>query len=111
MANINITERIREIATIKVLGFTDTEVTSYVFRESVLLTIMGIIVGFILGIQLHKFVIITAEVEMVMFGRNIYNVSYLFAALLTLGFSLAVNFAMHKRLKNVSMTESLKSTE
>lgn len=111
LANINITERIREIATIKVLGFTDTEVTSYVFRESVLLTIMGILVGFVLGIQLHKFVIITAEVEMVMFGRDIYNVSYLFAALLTLGFSLAVNFAMHKRLKNVSMTESLKSTE
>lgn len=111
LANINITERIREIATIKVLGFTDGEVTAYIFRESVVLTVLGIAAGFILGIWLHRFVITTAEVDIVMFGREIYPVSYLFAAMLTFGFSMLVNFAMHNRLKKVSMTDSLKSAE
>ncbi len=111
LANINITERIREIATIKVLGFTDREVTAYIFRESVLLTALGIVFGLVLGIWLHAFVVTTAEVEIVMFGRDISPWSYVFSAVLTFAFSLLVNFLMHWRLKAVSMTDSLKSTE
>lgn len=111
LANVNITERIREVATIKVLGFTDREVTAYIFRESVILTLLGIAVGLVLGIWLHAFVVTTAEVEIVMFGRDIYPLSYGLAALLTFGFSMLVNFLMHWRLKAVSMVESLKSAE
>ncbi len=111
LANINITERIREIATIKVLGFTDSEVTAYVFRESAVLTLFGIAAGLILGIYLHSFVVTTAEVEIVMFGRDIGALSYVFSALLTFGFSMLVNFLMHWRLKRISMVESLKSAE
>jgi hypothetical protein len=111
LANVNITERIREVATIKVLGFTDREVTAYIFRESVILTLLGIAVGLVLGIWLHAFVVTTAEVEIVMFGRDIYPLSYVLAALLTFGFSMLVNFLMHWRLKAVSMVESLKSAE
>ena len=111
LANVNITERIREVATIKVLGFTDREVTAYIFRESVILTFLGILVGLLLGIWLHAFVVTTAEVEIVMFGRDIRFVSYLLSALLTFGFSMLVNFMMHWRLRAVSMVESLKSAE
>lgn len=111
LANVNITERIREVATIKVLGFTDKEVTAYIFRESVILTVFGILLGLFLGIWLHAFVVTTAEVEIVMFGRDIYAISYVFSALLTFGFSMLVNFLMHWRLKKVSMVDSLKSAE
>ncbi|MFR1517604.1 MAG: ABC transporter permease [Clostridia bacterium] len=111
LANVNITERIREVATIKVLGFTDREVTAYIFRESVILTLFGIAVGLVLGIWLHAFVVTTAEVEIVMFGRDIALLSYALAALLTFGFSMLVNFLMHWRLQAVSMVESLKSAE
>ena len=111
LANVNITERIREVATIKVLGFTDQEVTAYIFRESVILTLFGIVVGLLLGVWLHAFVITTAEVEIVMFGRDIYWISFVLAALLTFAFSMLVNFLMHWRLKAVSMVESLKSAE
>lgn len=111
LANINITERIREIATIKVLGFTDHEVTAYIFRESVVLTLLGIAAGLMLGIYLHAYVVTTAEVEIVMFGRDIRWLSYVLAALLTFVFSMLVNFFMHWKLKKVSMVESLKSAE
>lgn len=111
LANVNITERIREVATIKVLGFTDKEVTAYIFRESVILTLFGIVLGLALGVWLHAFVVTTAEVEIVMFGRDISWLSYVLAALLTFGFSMLVNFLMHWRLKAVSMVESLKSAE
>lgn len=111
LANVNITERIREVATIKVLGFTDQEVTAYIFRESVILTLFGIVVGLLLGVWLHAYVITTAEVEIVMFGRDIYWISFVLAALLTFAFSMLVNFLMHWRLKAVSMVESLKSAE
>ncbi len=111
LTNINITERIREIATLKVLGFYDKEVDSYIFRENIILTLMGTAVGLVLGIFLARFVITTAEVDLVMFGRNIYPRSYILSALFTLGFSVFVTLVMHKKLKNVDMIEALKSIE
>lgn len=111
LTNINITERIREIATLKVLGFFDKEVDAYIFRENILLTLLGTAFGLVLGVFLAKFVITTAEVDFVMFGRNIYLGSYLLAAALTVGFSVMVTLFMHKRLKTVDMIEALKSVE
>ena len=109
--NINITERQRELATLKVLGFYDKEVSQYVFRENVLLTIMGVIAGAAFGILLHRYVITTVEVDAVMFGRNIKSLSFLYSALFTCGFSAFVNMVMHFKLKKIDMVESLKSVE
>ena len=109
--NINITERQRELATLKVLGFYDMEVSQYVFRENVLLTILGIVAGAGMGILLHRYVIITVEVDAVMFGRNIQPISFLYCALFTIGFSAIVNLFMHRKLKKIDMVESLKSVE
>ncbi len=111
LTNINIEERIREIATLKVLGFYDREVDAYIFRENILLTLLGTAVGLVLGIFLAQFVITTAEVDFVMFGRTIYPMSYILAALFTLLFSVLVTLVMHRRLKNVDMIEALKSVE
>jgi len=111
LTNINITERIREIATLKVLGFYDNEVDNYIFRENILLTLLGTGVGLILGVFLAQFVITTAEVDLVMFGRNIYAESYILAAVFTLAFSVLVTLVMHKKLKEVNMIEALKSVE
>ncbi len=111
LTNINITERIREIATLKVLGFYDKEVDAYIFRENILLTLMGTAVGLFMGIFLAQFIITTAEVDLVMFGRNIYAGSYVLAAIFTLLFSLLVTLVMHRRLKDVDMIEALKSVE
>ncbi len=111
LTNINITERVREIATIKVLGFYDKEVSAYIYRENVVLTLIGILMGVGLGVLLHQFVVQVAEVNIVMFGREILPPSYLWAALLTLAFAGLVNFVMHFRLKRISMVESLKSIE
>lgn len=111
LTNVNITERIREIATLKVLGFYDLEVSSYVFRESIILSLMGAIVGLFLGFALCMFVITTAEVDEVMFGRSIHKISFLWAFLVTAAFSMAVNLIMTRVLKKVSMVESLKSVE
>ncbi len=108
---INITERIREIATLKVLGFYDIEVDSYVFRENILLAMLGTGAGLILGVFLAQFVITTAEVDIVMFGRNIYPMSFVLAAVITMVFSVMVTLAMHRRLQNVNMIEALKSVE
>ena len=109
--NINITERQRELATLKVLGFYDKEVSQYVFRENVLLTIMGVIAGAAFGILLHRYVITTVEVDAVMFGRNIKSLSFLYSTLFTCGFSAFVNMVMHFKLKKIDMVESLKSVE
>ena len=109
--NINISERRMELATIKVLGFYDGEVGAYVYRENVLLTILGTIAGIILGILLHKYVIFTTEVDLIMFGRQIYLPSYVYSILLTIAFSILVNFFMYFQLKKIDMVESLKSTE
>lgn len=111
LTNINITERVREIATLKVLGFYDKEVDAYIFRENILLTLLGTAVGLVLGFFLAVFVITTAEVDLVMFGRTIYAKSYILAALFTLAFSVLVTLFMHKKLKNVDMIEALKSVE
>lgn len=109
--NINISERRAELATIKVLGFYDLEVGEYVYRENVILTILGIIAGIGMGILLHRYVILTAEVDLIMFGRSIYMASYVYSTLLTIGFAVMINFLMYFQLKKIDMVESLKSTE
>lgn len=111
LTNINVNERIREIATLKVLGFYDKEVSAYIYRENVILTILGTGVGLILGIFLSQFVINTAEMDIVMFGREIKAWSYILSAVLTLLFAVFVNLVMHFKLKKVKMVESLKSVE
>lgn len=111
LTNINISERIREIATIKVLGFYDEEVSRYVYRENIILTIIGTILGLILGIFLHKFIIHTTEIEYIMFGREIKGISFVYSAVLTLIFAAFVNFVMHYKLKKIDMVESLKSID
>ena len=109
--NINITERKRELATIKVLGFYDNEVSAYVYRENILLTLIGTIAGVLLGSLLHRYVIATVEIDSVMFTRIIENISFVYSALLTFGFSVFVNVVMYFKLKKIDMVESLKSVE
>ncbi len=111
LTNINITERSKELATIKVLGFYDGEVGAYIYREASVLTLIGTVCGLVFGIALHTFVIRTAEVDMVMFGRSIYPMSFVWSALLTIAFSLLVNLVMYRKLKNISMVESMKAPE
>ena len=111
LTNINITERSKELATIKVLGFYDGEVGAYIYRETSVLTLIGTVCGLLFGIALHTFVIRTAEVDMVMFGRSIYPMSFVWSALLTIVFSLLVNLVMYRKLKNISMVESMKAPE
>ncbi len=111
LTNVNITERVREIATLKVLGFYDREVSNYVFRENVILTLIGDAVGLLVGIILCSFVVQTAEIDEVMFGREIHGISYVYAFAMTFVFSLLVNFIMTFVLKKISMVESLKSIE
>ncbi len=109
--NINITERRREMATIKVLGFFDGEVAAYVYRDSVLLTLFGCIFGVICGFLLHRFVIETVEIDLMMFGRRISFMSVVFSILLTIAFSVMVQLMMYRKLKKIDMVESLKSVE
>ena len=109
--NINITERQRELATLKVLGFYDGEVASYVYRETMVITVFGILAGVGIGAFLHRNVIQTVEVDMMMFGRNIFFRSFLYSGLITLAFALFVNGMMYYRLKKIDMIESLKSVE
>lgn len=111
LSNININERKRELASLKVLGFYDGEVNSYVMRETVILTVFGILVGVILGKVLHGFVIQTCEIDAVMFGRLIKLESYVISGVLTLMFSLFICFFMYFKLKKIDMIESLKSVE
>ena len=109
--NINITERKRELATLKVLGFYNNEVCAYVYRENIILTLIGAVFGMALGRILHQFIIVTVEIDSVMFGRNINAVSYLYGFLITIAFSCIVNGVMYFKLKNINMVESLKSVE
>lgn len=111
LTNINITERTREIATLKVLGFYNGEVASYIYRENLLLTLIGIAVGLVLGVFLHNFVIVTAEIDEVMFRRVIEPLSYVLSVLFTLACAGLVNLVMLRRLRSVDMVESLKSNE
>ena len=111
LTNINITERTRELATLKVLGFFDKETTAYVYRENVFLTIFGIVLGLVLGRLLHAWLVLTVEVDLVMFGRTAPPYAYVLAAALTVAFSVMVNIAAHFKLKKVDMVESLKTVE
>ena len=111
LTNINITERTRELATLKVLGFFDREVTAYVYRENLFLTLFGIVLGLVMGRFLHAWMVLTVEVELVMFGRTAPPYAYVLAAVLTVVFSVAVNVAAHFKLKKVDMVESLKTVE
>lgn len=109
--NININERKRELATLKVLGFHDKEVLDYVNRENVMLTVLGALAGVGLGIVLHHFVIVTAEIDTMMFGREIQPMSFVYSILLTFLFSAVINGAMFFKLRVIDMVESLKSVE
>ena len=111
LTNINIAERMREIATFKVLGFYNKETSSFIYKENVILTLLGILGGLALGVLLTGFIIRTVEVDNVMFGRDIYWTTYLYASGLTLFFSLLVNTSMGFKIKAVNMVESLKSVE
>lgn len=111
LTNINITERTRELATLKVLGFYDRETTAYVYRENIFLTIFGILLGLVMGRLLHSWLVLTVEVNMVMFGRTAPPYAYVLATVLTVLFSVIVNIAAHFKLKKVDMVESLKTVE
>lgn len=111
LTNINVEERLREIAALKVLGFTKREVYAYIFREIILLALMGDVAGMLLGIWLERFVITTAEVDYVMFGRSIHALSFVYAFALTLVFSALVMLVMRRKLDRVDMVESLKSVD
>ncbi len=109
--NININERRRELATLKVLGFYNGEVAAYVYRENILLTLIGAALGILLGKLLHAYIITTIEVDACMFGRNINLPSFVYGTLFTIGFSMIVNGVMYFKLKKIDMVESLKSVE
>lgn len=109
--NININERRRELASIKVLGFFNSELAAYVYRENIILTLIGSVVGVFLGKLLHRFVIVTVEIDSCMFGRNVYPLSYVYSVLFTILFALIVNGVMYFKLKKIDMVESLKSVE
>lgn len=111
LSNINIAERVKEIATIKVLGFYDREVSAYVNRESTVLTVVGALIGLWVGTILHRYVVYTVEVDYVMFGRTVDPSSYFYALALTLLFGAAVNLLMSRKLKAISMVESMKAPE
>lgn len=111
LTNINVSERIRELSTIKVLGFYDKEVTMYVYRENITLTLIGIIIGCFLGKIVHGYVLQTVEVDMLMFSPTISWLSYVYAGAITLIFSLLVMVIIHRKLKKIDMIEALKSNE
>lgn len=111
LTNINIAERVREIATFKVLGFNNKETSSFIYKENIVLTLLGIIFGLVLGIFLTSFIVHTVEIDNIMFGRVIYPTTYIFAAGFTMLFSLIVNAVMSFKIKDVNMVESLKSVE
>ena len=111
LSNINITERQRELATIKLLGFYDGEVSAYVYRENIVLTVFGILLGCFMGHWLHISLVRSTEIDLMMFGRQTATSAYVYAAILTVLFSVAVNVLAHFRMKKIDMVESLKSAE
>ena len=111
LSNINITERQRELATIKLLGFYDGEVSAYVYRENIVLTVFGILMGCFMGHWLHIYLVRSTEIDLMMFGRQTATSAYVYAAILTMLFSVAVNILAHFRMKKIDMVESLKSAE
>ena len=111
LGNINISERVREIATLKVLGFYPRETGAYVFRENMILSLMGICAGIPLGILLHRFVMLQLKVDMVTFEIHIKPISYLYAFLAVLFFTVCVDLIMRRKINRIDMAESLKSIE
>ena len=111
LSNVNISERKREIATIKVLGFTRKEVDAYINRETILLTILGSLIGLGIGIGLHHLIMNLAEMDDIIFGRTINSISYVISFVMTIGFNAIINLCMHKKLNNIQMVESLKAVE
>ena len=111
LTNINISERAREIATLKVLGFYNSESAFYIYRESIIMALVGTLCGLFAGIFLCKFIVTTVEVDMVMFGRDIFATTYIYAAALTALFAFLVNLLMYFKMKKIDMIESLKSVE
>lgn len=111
LANINIGERQREIATLKVLGFYDKEVDNYINKENVIFTIIGIALGLVFGTFLTSAIISSIEIDRLRFTRNILASSYIWSALITASFSFIVNKIIHFILKKIDMIESLKSVE
>lgn len=109
--NVNICERRKELATIRVLGFHVRETQNYVFRESNLLTLLGSFVGLFLGIWLHAVVVRTVEVDQVMFGRNIYPLSFVYAIAISMVFSMLVNLIMKRTIKKIDMVEAMKAND
>lgn len=109
--NINIAERHRELATLKVLGFYDAEVSGYIYRENIIITALGIVLGIVFGYFLHQYVIQVAEINLVMFGRNIGAKGYVYSIIITIIFAVLINLSMHFKLKRVDMATSLKSGE
>ena len=111
LTNVNISERTREIATLMVLGFNNHEVNRYIYNENILLTLIGSFVGLGLGKILHLTIMVVVELDYIMFGRVINNISYVYAVVITLVFAMIVNQVMKKKLRNIPMVESLKSVE
>jgi putative ABC transport system permease protein len=111
LSSINISERMRELATLEVLGFNDKEIFSYIFRENTVLTIVGAFVGLGFGMLLHLYVLLSAETEIMMFGRNIHPMSYIYSIALTVVFSIIANVFSSRKLKRIQMVEALKSAE
>ena len=111
LTNINICERQKEIATLKVLGFRRGEISGYIFRETAFLSLLGAAIGLFFGVIFHQFVVQTAEVDAVMFGRTIAPISYFYAAGLTAWFTFLVSVAMERKLRKIDMVESLKAPE
>ena len=111
LSSININERMKEIATIKVLGFRKREVTAYIFRENLMLSVFGTVIGLIAGLGLHRMVILVAEVDVMMFGRSVGFMGFVYSTVLSLAFSLFVNVVLRRNLERVNMVESLKSIE
>lgn len=111
LSNINITERQRELATIKLLGFYDKEVSAYVYRENIVLTVFGVLMGCFMGHWLHIYLVRSTEIDLMMFGRQTAPSAYVYAAILTMLFSVLVNVLAHFKMKKIDMVESLKSAE
>ena len=111
LTNVNISERLREIATLKVLGFNEQEVNAYVYKENIILTLIGAFFGIFLGKVLHLVIMVVVELDLIMFGRNIELISYIISVIITVLFAMMVNQVMKKRLRSIQMVESLKSVE
>ena len=111
LTNINIAERVREIATIKVLGFYSMETANYIYRENIVLTLVGAAAGLLMGSMLSDFIVESIQMNNVMFAKNVTPFSYLMGFVLTFAFSMLVNFMMYFKMNRISMVESLKSIE